>query len=122
MRALMLATALCLAASPAMALRVTNLDTVPHRVQFVSAGTPHERSIAPNATVRFDYMPNGRLSLLSSPAPKTGSTIEGTGILTKYIGNGRDQGIPADIADDYVIWPGGKLQLQRRMKHRYSGY
>lgn len=120
MRTLMLATAISLAfANPALALRITNLDKVTHRVAFESGGTMHERTIAPNETTHFDGLPNGRLSLLTSPNPQTGGTLNAQGMLSNYIGNGRDQGVPADIMDDYVIWPGGKMHIQRRMKRMY---
>lgn len=119
-RSLLVATAALLAfASPAMALKITNLDTVPHRVSYDVTGQRLEREIAPNATTRFDGLPNGRLSLLSSPNPKQGGTLNANGLLSGYIGNGRDQAMPVYIDEEYVIWPGGKLQLQRRMK-RYG--
>lgn len=115
------AALLALAADPAAALSITNLDKVTHRVEFLSAGTVHQREIAPNQTTRFEGLPNGTLSLLSSPNPRTGGAVNADGLLSGYIGNGRDQGIAADIMDDYVIWPGGKLGIQRRMKH-YGRY
>ena len=108
-------------ASPALALSVTNLDKVPHRIIFEVVGTKLERTIAPNETTRFEGTPNGTLSLASSPNPTSGGALNADGLLKGYIGNGRDQGIPADTMDDYVIWPDGKLQLQRRMK-RYGRY
>jgi hypothetical protein len=107
------------AASPAMALKVTNLDTVPHTVRYEVTGTPLEQTVAPNQTVRFEGLPNGRLSLVSSPNPRTGSAVNADGILSGYIGNGRDQNMPVDITDEFVIWKGGEMQLQRRMK-RYG--
>lgn len=118
MRALfpLIALTVAVAASPAWALKVTNLDTVPHLILFTVAGKDIQRTVQPNETTRFDGMPNGRLSLLSSPTPNVGGTLNGTGVLSKYIGNGRDQGVPADQMDEYVIWKGGKMMLQRRMK------
>jgi hypothetical protein len=117
----LLATALLLAANPALALRVTNLDTQPHRIAFEAAGHTIEREIAPNATVRLDGLPSGRLSLVTSPNPRTGGALNADGVLSGYIGNGRDQRIPAEMMDDYVIWPGGELRLQRRMKQYGNG-
>lgn len=111
--------AVLLGTSPAMALKVTNLDHVPHRIAFEVAGSTRTETLAPNATVNFMNTPNGRLSLLSSPKPRSGGTVNADGILSGYIGNGRDQAIPVDVMDEYVIWPGGNLQLQRRMK-RYG--
>lgn len=123
MRRILLATvAISMISSPALALRVTNLDSVPHTIVYVAAGQAYERTIAPNGTTRFDGLPNGRLTLASSPNPKHGGAVEGTGIITRSIGKGRDQGLPVDMADDYVIWKGGDLQIQRRMKSMYGGY
>lgn len=116
-----LAAVLALVASPALALSVTNLDTVPHRVRLVAAGTSYERAVAPNETTRFEGLPNGTLSLLTSPQPNEGGALQADGLLRHIIGNGRDQHIPVDGMDDYTIWPGGDLQLQRRMK-RYGRY
>lgn len=111
--------AMVLSPLAANAMKVTNLDRVPHTIVYEAAGTVHREYLAPNQTVNFYNMPNGRLSLATSPNPKQGATVEGTGIVSKYIGNGRDQGIPADQMDEYVIWKGGQLQLQRRTK-RYG--
>ena len=119
-RFLLAATAVSLLASPAWALRITNLDKVPHTITYETLGNVFERTIAPNATTRFDGLPNGRLSLVTAAVKKQGGPVEGTGIITKYIGNGRNQGIPADIRDDYVIWPGGEIGIQRRMKNNWG--
>ncbi len=108
-----------LLSTPALALKVTNLDSRPHVVAFDVAGSRLTREVAPQATVQFEGLPNGRLSLLSSANPRQGGTVNADGLLSGVIGNGRDQQIPADIMDEYVIWPDGKLQLQRRMK-RYG--
>lgn len=119
MRSAWIMVAITLTASPALALKITNLDTVPHRISFTSAGEVHQAALAPNETVRYEGIPNGRLSLLSSPNPRTGGMVNADGLLKGIIGNGRDQQIPVDIMDEYVIWRGGDLQLQRRMK-RYG--
>lgn len=118
MRSSLVLSALLLAfsAAPAQALSITNLDKVPHKVVFEGGGTVLTREIAPNATIHLDGRPNGRLSLLSSPNPRSGGALNADGLLSGYIGNGRDQGLPVDIMDDYTIWPGGKLHIQRRIK------
>jgi hypothetical protein len=108
-------------AGSAQAMKVTNLDDVPHTISFEAAGSMRRDVLAPGQTVNFYNAPNGRLSLVDSPNPSSGGKVNADGMLSGYIGNGRDQGIPADAMDEYVIWKGGKMQLQRRMK-RYGMY
>lgn len=111
--------ALCAVASPAMAMKITNLDTVPHRILFEAAGTRTERVIAPDASEYIVGQPSGRLSLLSAPAQPAQGVVQADGLLSGLIGNGRNQDMPADIDNNYVIWPGGKIVLQQHVKsHR----
>lgn len=116
MKQILWAMCLCCAASPALALKVTNLDTVEHNVQLEAAGSMDVRSIAPAATTTFYGQADGRLSLLSMPPIHAKSTFQADGLLSGVIGEGRNQDIPTNGRDEYVIWPGGKMQLQRRMK------
>ncbi len=108
-------------ATPALAINISNLDKVPHRIAYDIAGSHHEVEIAPGDTAHFNGEPNGTLSLLTSPHPSEGGVVNSDGILSGYIGNGRDQNIAVDDdMNDYAIWPGGKLMLQRRIK-QYGG-
>lgn len=109
--------AIWLLASPALALKVTNLDTVPHKVELAGRGTAETRVIQPDATEHFTGASQGRLSLKSTASPKKAKgAIQSDGMLSGIIGNGRDQDIPVDPNDAYVIWPGGDLRLQSRHK------
>ena len=108
-------------AAPALAMDVSNLDHVTHRIAYDVAGTHKEVEIAPGETAHFYGQPNGTLSLLTSPNPREGGAVNSDGILSNYIGNGRDQNIAVDDdMNDYAIWPGGQLSLQRRIK-QYGG-
>ncbi len=136
------ALSLALLASPAFALKVTNLDTVAHRVELSGRGSPEVRIIEPNETEQFFGAAQGFLSLLpleevATEAPqskkkakkkpskkatsaKAGSIVHADGLLSGIIGNERTSGIPADPDHSYTIWRGGKLTVQGRMKrHGY---
>lgn len=102
-----------LAASPALAARVTNLDTVPHVVMFEFAGTVREQLVEPNRTVYFPST-DGLVSLKGGN--KGQGMVQMSGMLNGVVGSGRTADIPAGPADDFVIWKGGKLTLQRRIK------
>ncbi|MFM9889565.1 MAG: hypothetical protein ACKVOE_02815 [Rickettsiales bacterium] len=110
------ALAVCSMASPALAMRVINLDTVQHQLVFEAAGTTTPITLAPGEMHNFATTPSGRLSLLSAPMPKGGTAIQTQGILRDVIGNGRNQDIPADEENEYAIWPGGDLVLQQRIR------
>jgi hypothetical protein len=118
-------------ASPAFALKVTNLDTVAHYVELSGRGQPEVRLIQPNATERFMGASQGFLALVDAPdapktAPKKGkknavkpahdSVVHADGILAGIIGTTRTSRIPADPDNSYTIWPGGKIFVQGRMK------
>lgn len=119
------AIALVLATSPAFALKITNLDKVPHTVQITGNGDPQRRVIQPDATEYFTGSTTGTLSLLETPEPaKKGkaakkptkdSVVHADGMLSGIIGNERDS-MPADADNNYVIWPGGDLRVQSRVK------
>lgn len=109
--------ALCIAANPAMAMKVTNLDQVPHKVLYEGAGTKQVRLLAPGETTRFVTEPNGFLSLISAETvrPSRGR-YHADGLLTNIVGEERNQGLPADSWDEFVIWPEGRLGIQGRKK------
>lgn len=105
-----------LAAAPAFALRVTNLDQVTHTVALDGAGFHEEQTVVPNETIAFLGQPDAFLSLKTgTPRPSKG-TWHADGMLAGVIGEERNQGIPAYNKDNYVIWPGGRLLLQSRTK------
>ncbi len=110
---------LAFVASPALALKVTNLDTVAHTVELSGTGAPELRIIQPNATEQFTGAAHGFLSLKTAKKPKPArGVIQADGVLSGIIGNGRTEGIPADADTSYVIWPDGRISLQSR--RRYS--
>ena len=129
------AFSLAIMASPAFALKVTNLDTVAHHVELSGRGAPEVRLIEPNATEFFAGAAQGFLALVDAPvAPKTqpnkgkkktvktthDSVVHADGILSGIIGNERTSRIPADPDNSYTIWPGGRMFVQGRMKDNRS--
>lgn len=112
-RTIALLTLSAVVASPAWAARVTNLDTVPHVVTFERAGSVQEQTVQPNQTTVF-MRADGMVGLKGG-TPGT-SRVNSDGILRGTIGDGRTTQIPAGPGDDFTIWPGGKLYLQRRVK------
>lgn len=119
--------ALTLAATPAYALRITNLDTVPHRVALTGRGETLIHEIPPGETEYLTGATQGLLSLADDqPAaanraakkavPPPDGALHADGLLSGIIGAARSTGIPADPDSAYVIWPGGRLQLQSRIK------
>lgn len=106
-------------ATNAHALKVSNLDTVPHTVIYETAGTVSERVVPPNRTVHFHGYPDGRLSL--KPAGKVvkrpSGGIHADGLLSGVIGASRSSDIPASSNYDFVIWPGGQLRIQHHRQH-----
>ena len=117
------ALALVLAASPAFALRVTNLDTVARTVELSGGGVLEQHTIAPGDTEYFTGDSNGRLSLIDpasvgrkgkpvKPVNEDDTSVHADGILSGVIGAERSANIPADPDSDYTIWPGGKLAVQ----------
>lgn len=112
-RTILAFTLTALAASPAFAARITNLDTVPHVVTFERAGSIQEETVQPNATATF-MRADGMVGLKDGNAGT--SRVNSDGILRGTIGDGRTTRIPAGPGDEFTIWPGGKLYLQRRIK------
>lgn len=118
---IILATSLL--AYPAMALEITNLDSIEHRVLFEVAGSREVRSVAPGRTEFFIGQPNGFVSLLSAKNPKIAKgALQSDGLLSNYIGNGRTSGMPAEGRDVFVIWPNGDFGIQQRRRGgKYGG-
>ncbi len=115
----------CLA-SPALAIEITNLDKVEHRVVYEYAGSHEIITIAPDQTERLNVGTNGRVSLLDSKTGKkkkaTGGNVRADGILSGVIGAARTVNIPADHDDTFVIWEDGTFAKQQsRRNSRSSG-
>lgn len=103
-----------LAATPALALKVTNLDKVPHRVLFKNAGSEQVREIPAGETAYFSGEAEGTLSLLDV-APKEGKgTLQADGYWLRTVNGGRNQNMVATQRDFFAIWPNGDLLLQGR--------
>lgn len=81
-------------ASPAYAVSLTNLDTVAHEVQIEVAGEVLHKPIQPRQTIRLSPQ-RQTLTLMSKQD---------------------NQSIEAKELNEYVIWPGGELKLQRRIR------
>lgn len=108
-------------ASAASALEVTNLDHRPHTVRFVAAGVAQDYAVPPSETVAILGEPNGTLSLLSAATPRRGKgVLQSDGILSGVITAARNQDIPAETRDAFVIWPDGTFNVQQR--RRGGGY
>ena len=111
------AVAMLLIASPAHALKITNLDNVPHTVELAGRGIPQRYVIAPGATENISGAAQGFLSLVSAPVKKKAKGIlQADGLLSGVIAASRNQDIPVDPNNTYTIWPGGELRLQGQMK------
>lgn len=103
--------------SPALALEVTNFDTVEHRILFEAGGSAKEYTVPVDRTVYIAGQPNGRLSLLTAPKQrKAKDTVQTDGLLSEFLGNKRTSGIPAETNDAFVIWKGGEMGIQQRRR------
>ena len=81
--------------SAAVAVTVTNLDTSKHHLRVEAwGGEAVHKVLLPGETVR---LPSGRMTL----------------ILLLKSGNKK---LEAQELNQYVIWPGGELKLQRRIR------
>lgn len=113
----LLACVLIASGAQASFLRITNLDKVAHTVRYETSGSEENFTIEPGETEMLVGQPAGRLSLVSAPKPvKATSPIQSDGLLAEFIGNNRTIDIPAEPRDSFVIWPGGDLAIQRRMR------
>lgn len=117
MKRVLMLTAAILIASPAFAARVTNLDHVPHVVTFERAGSVQEQTVQPSSSVFFQRA-DGMVGLKGGTPGD--SRVQSDGLLRGTIGDGRTTRIPAGPGDEFTIWPGGKMYLQRRIK-AFSG-
>lgn len=128
MRSYMIMGLMLLAASPATALKITNLDDVPHRVALEGRGEVIVQEVAVGATEYMTGSSQGMLSLveLAPPASKGkkrmtkrpanhGSLIKADGMLAGIVGD-KSRSVHADPDSSYVIWQGGDLRLQSRTK------
>jgi hypothetical protein len=98
----------------AYALKVTNLDTVPHTVVYDSAGKPEEQTIVPNQSINFHGRPDGFLSLkpAGKVVKKPSGRMHADGLLADVVGESRTEDMPASGNYDFVIWPGSRLMIQ----------
>lgn len=115
---MMLAGAAMLVASPALAMvKVSNLSDMPQTVVFSSGGTPVERVVAPGAIERFSGT-DGFISLKQHIGTKQPTFGVSGGVLSGIVDVGavRTQDIPTTPYDEFVIWPDGRLLLQKRQK------
>jgi len=116
------AVLLLVGAAPAMAMKVTNLDTTPHRVVFESMGVKQVHALAPDESVTIAGQPGGTLSLLSAkPAKPSTGTVHSDGILRGIVGAARTENIPAEPGDEFAIWPTGQLLLQKHRTQEGNG-
>ena len=119
---LMAAVVTLTTASSAMALTITNLDHVTHKVLFESAGNKQIETIAADETVRIAGQPSGTLSLLSAmPVKPSKGTLHADGLLSGIVGAVRSDNIPAEDGDSFVIWPDGQLLLQKHTSNDGTG-
>lgn len=117
-RMMVMAAAAMLAASPALAMvKVSNLSDVPQTVVFSSSGTPVERVVEPGGTERFAGT-DGFISLKQHIGTKQPTLGVSGGVLSGIVDMGavRTQDIPTTPYDEFVIWPDGRLLLQKRGK------
>jgi hypothetical protein len=118
MQKLLFMLLMIMGSTPAMAMKITNLDTVVHQVAFESAGVKQVYRLAPDESVTIASQPAGKLSLVgAAPEPSSEATVHADGILSGVVGAVRRVNIPADSGDEFAIWPNGRLLLQ---KHRIS--
>ncbi len=113
MKKIILLASVALFAVPAYAARITNLDHVAHVVTFERAGSIQEQVVQPSTTARFANA-DGMVGLKGGNPGS--SRVNSDGLLRGTIGDGRTSRIPAGPGDDFTIWPGGKMYLQRRIK------
>lgn len=90
----LIAVAALLAALPAHAISITNLDTQTHQIVLAEVrGSKITRSVSEGATVHIAAA-KGRIHLQAKP----------------------EQVMQIDYLDRLVIWPEGNLQIQMRRK------
>jgi|GEM_PF-3533819 len=117
-KAVMMGMAALLVSMPAHAwVRVTNLSGTPQSVTYSTAGTDTRKVIAHYETITF--VGNEGMLSLNDPATiaKAQNAEPGVGgkVLGDIIGSNRTSRIPAVNGDRYVIWPDGRLLIQKRL-------
>ena len=117
----MILGAVLLVATPAHAwVKVTNLSGVPQSITYSGAGTDTVYVIAPNAT-QYITGSNGFLAL-NDPATIAKAKAAKPGPLGEVLGDvvaaNRTSRIPAKNDSQFVIWPDGRLMIQR---HKSTG-
>lgn len=113
MKPILMFTVAMLASAPALAAKITNLDTIPHVVTFEHAGSVQERTVQPQQSVLFQRV-DGMVGLKGGN-PGT-ARVQSDGLLRGTIGDGRTTRIPSAPGDEFTIWPSGKMHVQRRIK------
>lgn len=112
-----LSAALLLASAPANAfIKVTNLSGTPQSVSFSVAGSDTTRVVAANETMHFIGL-DGMLAL-NDPSTiaraKTATPGPAGKLLGDLVASNRTSRIPARDGDIFVIWPDGRMIIQRR--------
>lgn len=92
----LLLSALCLLPSAAPALRVDNCDGEPHEVTVIYSGEERSFTLAPGES---RFLPGIPLEL------RAGEQIRR----------------PLDYDDEWCLWKGGELKIQKRGLHRRGG-
>ena len=122
MKKVILGAMLLAAAAPAQAMNITNLDSITHKIEIDSLGEKRVITLVPNATEHVTSQIGGTLSIVTADPKvkkrKAKGVVQSDGLLSGYIGNGRNVGVPIDNDYNYVIWPEGKLGVQSRSRAR----
>lgn len=117
MKTFLIAASLIALSAPAFAAKITNLDSVAHVVTFERAGSIQEQVVEPGRSVFFQRA-DGMVGLKGGNPGN--SRVNSDGLLRGTIGDGRTTRIPSGPGDEFTIWKGGKMHLQRRIK-AFSG-
>lgn len=105
-----------LMATPAMAwIKVTNLSGVPQTVIYSVAGSDDIRVISNGQTQQFDGI--GGMLALGDPATIAKAKAAKPGPMGSVFGDlvasNRTSGIPTRGGASFVIWPDGRLVIQK---------
>jgi hypothetical protein len=116
----MMGAAMVLASMPAHAwVKVTNLSGQPQSVTYSSAGNHETQIIAPDATEYFRGV-EGMLAINGAQAIEKAQRAK-SGVLSEALGDvaatNRASRIPTEEGDVFVIWPDGRMLLQKRLKN-----
>jgi hypothetical protein len=94
-------------------LKVTNLSGSPKTIIFRTAGSEVTKTIAHNES---QYFPGSEGMLSLAGTSQKGETLGASGMLSGIIGAVRTVDIPASQMDEFVVWPDGRLLVQKRNK------